>query len=83
MHKPRLTQKDLASLMYIRHNILLTPNAISHIENGQRYITDLELTAFPLGAGGIYCMALGETNDPTPKKRTTQRSITSSDGPDE
>mgnify|MGYP002611513854 FL=1 len=83
MHRPRLTQKDLAGLMYIRHNILLTQNAISHIENGQRYITDLELTAFSRVLEVSIAWLLGEANDPTPEKRTTRRSITSSDGSDE
>lgn len=66
MHKPKLTQDDLAALMHVHHNILLTQKAISRIENDQRYVTDLELIAFAKVLQVSIPWLLGETPDPTP-----------------
>ncbi|MFR1434080.1 MAG: helix-turn-helix domain-containing protein [Acutalibacteraceae bacterium] len=69
MHDPKWTQDDLLAKMHIRHNIVFTRNGISRIETGQRYVTDLELIAFADVLQVSTAWLLGETIDPTPKKK--------------
>ena len=69
MFDPKLTQEDLIALMHTRHNIVFTANGMSRIENGERYVTDLELIAFADVLKVSTSWLLGETADPTPKRK--------------
>lgn len=69
MRDPKWTQDDLLAKMHIRHHMVFTWNTISRIENGQRYVTDLELIAFADVLQVSTAWLLGETFDPTPKKK--------------
>lgn len=44
-HIPKLSQRKLAELLQLQ-GIDLDKNAIQRIESGQRFVTDIELTAF-------------------------------------
>ena len=57
LYSPALTQ--------VRHGLVLSKNTLSRIENGQRYVTDLELIAFADVLKVSVAWLLGETNDPT------------------
>ena len=63
-----LTQDYLSAKLQVRHGIILTKNSISSIENGQRYVTDLELIAFADVLKVSIAWLLGETNDPMPRR---------------
>ena len=69
MFDPKLTQDDLIALLHTRHNIIFTKSGISRIENGERYVTDLELIAFADVLKVSTAWLLGETADPTPKRK--------------
>lgn len=62
-----LTQDYLSAKLQVRHGIILTKNIISRIENGQRYVTDLELIALADVLKVSTAWLLGETNDPMPR----------------
>lgn len=68
MHIPRLTQDDLVARMHTRHQLILSKNGISRIENGERYVTDVELLAFAEVLKVSTAWLLGETSDPAPRK---------------
>ena len=68
MHIPRLTQDDLVARMHTRHQLILSKNGISRIENGERYVTDVELLAFAEVLKVSTAWLLGETSDPAPLK---------------
>ncbi len=65
LYSPALTQDDLCARMQVRHGLVLSKNTLSRIENGQRYVTDLELIAFADVLKVSVAWLLGETNDPT------------------
>ena len=69
MFDPKLTQDDLIAMLHTRHNIIFTKSGISRIENGERYVTDLELIAFADVLKVSTAWLLGETADPTPKRK--------------
>lgn len=66
MHKPPLTQKDLAAKLQV-NGIDLAKNAISRIEVGDRYVTDIELIALSKIFGVTTSWLLEETSDPYKK----------------
>ena len=68
MHIPRLTQDDLVARMHTRHQLILSKNGISRIENGERYVTDVDLLAFAEVLKVSTAWLLGETSDPAPRK---------------
>lgn len=47
LQEPPLTQDMLIARMHTQANIVLSKNMLSRIETGDRYITDIELAAFP------------------------------------
>ena len=65
MQKPRLTQDDLVARMQIE-SMDKSKNILSRIELGERYVTDLELTAFAKVLGVSTSWLLEETNNPAP-----------------
>lgn len=69
MFDPKLTQDDLIALLHTRHNIIFTKSGISRIENGERYVTDLELIAFADVLKVSTAWLLGETADSYTKKK--------------
>ena len=68
LYTTSLTQDYLSAKLQVRHGIILTKNIISRIENGQRYVTDLELIAFADVLKVSIAWLLGETNDPMPRR---------------
>ena len=69
LRTPYLTQDYLSAKLQVRYGIILTKNIISRIENGQRYVTDLELLAFADVLKVSVAWLLGVTNDPTPDQK--------------
>ena len=69
MRDPKWTQDEVLAKMHTRHHMVFTRNTISRIETGQRYVTDLELIAFADVLQVSTAWLLGETFDPTPKKK--------------
>ena len=63
-HLPRLTQADLAAQLYVKHQIDMSVNMLSRIENGERYVTDKKLATFARLLRVSTAWLLGETNDP-------------------
>jgi len=66
-HLPRLTQTDLAAQLYVKHQINMSVNMLSRIENGERYATDKELDAFARLLRVFTAWLIGETKDPKRK----------------
>lgn len=62
MHAPPLSQEDLAAMMQVR-SFNLSNNAISRIESGKRYVTDLELIEFSKILNVSTAWLLEETDD--------------------
>ncbi len=67
MHDPKLSQDDLIAILHTRYGIVLSINALSRIENDQRYVTDKELLAFSKALKVSIAWLLGQTSDPTPR----------------
>ena len=62
MNIPVVSQKDLIAKMQL-NGFNISKNIMSRIENGERYVTDLELIAFSKILNVSTAWLLGETED--------------------
>lgn len=61
--RAKLTQDDLIARLQIEFNIELSKNTLSRMENGERYVTDVELVAISKVLNVSLAWLVEETND--------------------
>ncbi len=64
MRHPRMSQAELVAQLSTKYQIDMSVNTLSKLENGDRYITDMELVAISKILQVSTAWLLGETNVP-------------------